>query len=117
MAQIREINDQWWVHEFAEWELERLWNSFGSRLPVVAEKNWDDFIKSYEAGAELHNIEATRHLQDAFAQDVKAIAKRYMAENQQYVEEEAAELNEGGDLNRVMMKSIKRHGKAKKFTF
>ena len=88
MARIKEINNYGWVGPMDEYELQRLWNSYENRLPQVASDNWAEFQKSQDAGAELDDILWTEVYKSFFKDDVKGLAKGYMAENEKIVLEE-----------------------------
>ncbi len=88
LDRIREILTYTWVAEWDEWELERLWNSFGLNLPEVAAANWDLWTQSYDRGAELDNISWVQAHKSIFADDVKSVIKNYLDMNEKQVVEE-----------------------------
>ena len=79
-----------------------------AKLPKSVNKKDKDQVFGY--------LERQKFLRDSISTEIKNLYEQ----RQEYVEEaaEAApEMQSSGDLNRVMMKSIRKQGKAKKFTF
>jgi Domain of unknown function (DUF4157) len=92
LEQIRKIHANTWVGPLDEYELERIWNSFGSDLPAVAEANWALWEESVNYGAELYDIPAVKAVREKFAEDVRETARQYLFVNRDYVRDEMAKL-------------------------
>ena len=76
--------NQGWVGPFDEITLALIWNSFGSRLPEVADNNIALWNRCLRRGMDPSDIRELNNMRSAFERDVKTIARNYMEHNLQY---------------------------------
>ncbi|WP_045118673.1 AHH domain-containing protein [Haliangium ochraceum] len=98
LAQIRAILDEFWVDDFDEFKLLRLWASFGDSVFEVAAAHPDLWKESNERGAPLGKLPAVIAAQARFRADVQTRAREILRDNEAAVlaEMEALGTNEAG---------------------
>jgi hypothetical protein len=90
------ILDQGWVGPADEAALERLWNSFGEGIVDMVNNSSDLWDLCVDRGMDPSNIAAVAPLRKKFEDDVKALAKGYMAQNLEYANEQMTRLGVNG---------------------
>jgi hypothetical protein len=81
-----------WVTDEEEGEISRLWQSFGERLPDVAAANLELWKKSVHESDQLNELPQITAIREAFGRDVVDLARRYLADNEKGVVNEAKRL-------------------------
>ena len=87
--------NQYWVDPIAESAIESIWGSFGSGLPEIVLSSQDNFVlwkRSYDAGAEVDDLNIIKSIKERFKEDVKEIAHRYLFINRQFILEDMQSL-------------------------
>lgn len=84
-----------WVGPLDEYELGRLWGSFGMGLPDMIEGNKTLWDRSKERGMEMSDIPLTKTVRTMFQAEVNGAAAEYLAKNK--TDAEAAQKELGFD--------------------
>lgn len=95
MDAIKRINRHSWVGPLDEYELERLWDSYGDSLPSVAESNWAEWHLSLHGGAELYDIPTVQSEKERFRAAIARVARGYLNENQDLAQREKQAVGAG----------------------
>jgi hypothetical protein len=90
--EIRDRVNQWAVWSVQEMELERLWGSYGARLPEMADKYRPEWELSLAKGVDPDLIPWCWVDKPKIATDVRSIAFRYLDANLKAVQAERARL-------------------------
>lgn len=83
---------QGWVGPEDERALERIWNSFGKGIIDVVNSSSDLWDLCVDRGMDPSNIAAVAPLRTKFEEDVKSLAKGYMATNLEFANEQMTRL-------------------------
>lgn len=79
---LKEGEGNFWVGPLDEYELGRLWGSFGMGLPDAIEANQVLWNRSKSRGMELSDIPITRQVRAMFSDAVRAVAQDYLDKNE-----------------------------------
>jgi|GEM_PF-5800152 len=89
------IHSNSWVGPLDEAALERIWSSFGSRIPLVASTNWNLWLDSISRGAELDDLIFVEKVKGIFLDDVKKTALDFLLKNRLLAGKEKVRLGIG----------------------
>lgn len=89
---LKILVDQWWAGNSDEKMMERIWDSFGFKIFLIASQHMDLWKQCVDKGADLDELDEVKKAKKKFGEDVKALAKQYLALNRTYTEEELQSL-------------------------
>ncbi|MCY7419857.1 MAG: hypothetical protein LH650_15460, partial [Chloroflexi bacterium] len=92
------ISESWgWIGPQDETALETLWGTFGDKVLDRAKERPELWQKSLDGGAELYKLPAVKPITDKFLEDVRAIAGKYLEDNETYCVNELKRLGVADD--------------------
>ena len=89
---LKILVDQWWAGNSDESVMERIWDSFGSKIFQIAATHMDLWKDCFDKGADLDEMDEVVKAKRKFGADVRALAKQYLDLNRTYSEEELQSL-------------------------